>query len=700
MPQPKAEKWVRTAISSFAIALLALGLFGRLSGNWTLSATGLFLYALVGFGSAIMMSLGRRGWSLVTLGPALSVGLVLGVGVLLVDTGIWAIGLVLFWAIVAVTACVHLGVLQIERDRRRRPSTLSAGPAVETESSPRWMGFAVGGLTVIGLLLCLSSALRIRHLDPGMGGLLGAISPAWYVGLGVMVIAIVIGQKGTSLLAGLPVVMLQVTMAGTTAIVFDDPRYAWTGKQIGVTSYMLLHGSTNTSIDIYQAWPGLFSGVAWLLRSSHLASPVGVARFWPLVIDLATVLVVYELAHRVLRDPRRAWLAASLFVLGYTINDSDYFSPQSAAYLMSIAIFAVVFRHRGDRSRMTRVDWVILTVLSVAVAVTHQLSPYMITLALFVLVVFKMARSDWAPAITLAPAVAWALVNFSYVRSNVSLTGFLHFLSNFLTPGIASGGPSPGELANVVRYCQGGSALLLGFVALGALARYRTRLNVVLALCAASGGALLVANAYGNEAAFRVVLFALPWLVVLASNFDFRLRFLSMGFWLITLLAMTATYLVADMGLDYVYALRPGDLAALQKFEDSAPVGSTLIIVGYYASEPVMSTGRYNVVNEETYSNVLGFTKSSAQSGAVSFAQFMSKMGTTRGAITSQSPNSTPSYYVLTGQEAAAGLVAYNYATLKQYQAFAAQFSTSPLWETVLQTSTARLYRLRPWPKA
>ena len=700
VPPPQAEGRVRTAVSAVAIALLVMGLVGRVTGNWTISATGLLLYALVGFGSAAMMALGQNGWSLVTLGPSFSVGFILGVGVLLVDTGIWGIGPTLFWVVVTLTACVHVTAIVVEWVNHRRSVTPLARSVAGDQRPARWVAIVVIGSTIVALILCLVSALAIRHLDPGMAGLLGAISPAWYVGLGLLVIAIVVGQRGTSVLAGMPVVMLQLVITGTTAIVFDDPRYAWTGKQLGVTSYMLLHGSTNSSIDIYQAWPGLFSGVAWLLRMSHLATPLGVAKFWPLVIDLATLLASFELSRRVLRDPRRAWLAASLFILGYTINDSDYFSPQSAAYLLSIATFAIVFRHRDDRSRMTRVDWVMLSVLSVATTVTHQLSPYMVTLALLVLVLFKMARTDWAPAIYLAPAVAWALVNFSYVRSNVSLTGFLHFLTNFVTPGIANGGPSPGELANVVRYCQGGSALLLGFVALGALLRHRTKLNVVLAVCAASGGALLVANAYGNEAAFRVVLFALPWLVILASNLDFRSRALSTGFWLIAMLAMTATYLVADMGLDYVYVVRPGDLQAMQKFEDSAPVGSTLIVVGYYASAPVMSTGRYNLVNETTYSMVQGFTKASAESGAVSFAQFMSKLGALHGAIPSQSSQAGPSYYVLTGAQPAAGLVAYNYATLKQYQAFAAQFTTSPLWETVLRTPTTRLYRLRPLPKA
>ena len=115
---------------------------------------------------------------------------------------------------------------------------------------------------------------------------------------------------------------------------------------------------------------------------------MGVARWWPPVIDLATLLVFRQLASQVLRDPRRAWLAATLFAVGYFISDADYFSPQSAGYLLAIAIFAVIFRHREDKSGMSLARWGLLCAMSVAAAVSHQLTPYMVTGALVVLVLF------------------------------------------------------------------------------------------------------------------------------------------------------------------------------------------------------------------------------------------------------------------------------------------------------------------------
>ncbi len=532
-PVLRDDTWIGIAVVVGSLILLVLGLVGLAASNPALSSTGLFLYALIGFGAAFLLVLGQSGWNLLVFSPPLGFAFVIAVGVLLATTGTWSIGLALFWVVAGATAAVHLTMLTrmltIARTQRASaPRERTYGRALDAgrrkvglqRLSYPWPLTLVAGVTTgVGLLLCLGSAIAIRHLDPGWSGLLGVVSPAWYVGLALLVAAILIGQRLGNFYAGLPVIALQLALTLTTAIVFDNPRYAWTVKQVGETSYILLHGSANANIDIYQAWPGVFSGVAWLCRVSSLANPMGVARLWPPIIDLVTLLIFHQLATRVLRDPRRAWFAATIFVLGYAIADSDYFSPQGAAYFMAIAIFAVVFRHQDDETSMSPASWVLLVTLSVAVAVTHQLSPYMITGAVIILVLFRRARTEWAPVITLTPALIWALLHYSYVTQYTSLSALGNILSNILTPGASSGGPPPSSLADIVRYVQGASPLLIGVIAVAALIRDRSKLNVLIAVCAASGGGLVLGNSYGDEADFRVVLFALPWLAILASRF-------------------------------------------------------------------------------------------------------------------------------------------------------------------------------------
>ncbi len=108
--------------------------------------------------------------------------------------------------------------------------------------------------------------------------------------------------------------------------------------------------------------------------------------------------MIQQLASRVLRNPRRAWLAATIFVVGYAIGDADYYSPQSAAFLMGVGAFVVVFRHRDERPMMSTASWVVLFATSVADAITHQLTPYMVTIALVVLVVFKRVNTGGPPS--------------------------------------------------------------------------------------------------------------------------------------------------------------------------------------------------------------------------------------------------------------------------------------------------------------
>jgi len=712
-PVVDEDSRARPVVSLVSLLLLVVGLLGLVTGLTAVSATGIFLYALFGFGAAALIVLGYEDWRLAAFAAPLGLASVLITGALLATLGIWAIGPTLFWVLAVVTAFVHFAVLVRAQSRSPGlgmfiPRRISIG-RLEREAAAA-IGHEVKGghrsltrltvvFTVVGATVSFVCALAAQHLDPSWGGLLGAISPFWYVGLALLVVAIIVGQRVGVVIAGIPVIALQLVLTGSSAIVFDAPRYAWSIKQVAVTSYIMAHGAANPTIDIYQAWPGLFSGVAWLCRVSALSRPLAVARWWPPVIDLCTLLVFYQLAKRVLRDPVRAWLAAAVFVTGYAISDADYFSSQSTAYLLAIAIFAVVFRHRGDKSGMSTSSWVLLVTMAIAEAITHQLTPYMATGALVVLVIFGRSRTKWAPVITLAPAVAWALAHYSYVAQNVSLGQLFNIFSNLSTPGATSGGPAPGTLANAVRYFQGGSALLVGMIAVAALIQNRTKLNWILATCAASAGVLTLANSYGNEADFRVVLFALPWLAILASCLRVTSRIGSLTVWPVLVTTLLSMYLMADMGLDFVYAVRPGDLAAVQKFELSAPVGSDLIIIGYPSNDPVNLTSRYDQVNETNYWNVQGFTKASVNNAALSYEQFMSRLIKTISLIPAAVQGTSPGYYVMTGRQPAAYLAAYNYATLAQYSAFSAQIATSPLWEHVLSTPTAQLYRLRTWPK-
>ncbi len=713
-PSTNEGSRIQLFVAIGSLGVLVAGVVGSITSIPPLAAFGICFYGLVGFGAAILTVFGYRNWDLLSLSAPLGLGLLLVTGAVLSSTGIWVVGPTLFWIAAIASAYVHASVIyKYKRSRfnagraRSRKSQVTITTAVVGQDDhvrsgrarrSRQLGTTVIALCGLGMLLCLVSALSIKGLDPGWGGLLAVISPAWYVGLFLLLVAIVVGQRVGGGFAAIGVIGLQLCLTGTPALVYNGPRYAWTVKQVGETAFILLHGFARPTIDIYQAWPGLFSATAWLCHVATFQDPLVIARWWPPVIDLATLLVVHRLASRVFRDPRRAWLAAALFAVGYTIGDSDYFSSQSAAYLLAIAIFGVVYRHRDEKAVLTTSEWFLLLTLSIAEAVTHQLTPYMATAALAMMTVFGRSKTRWAPVITLAPAVLWALAHFAYVTQHVSFSALFNIFGNLATPGASVGGPAPGALANTFRHFQIASALLIGILALAALVRYRTSTHVFLAACAVSAGALVAANSYGNEADFRVVLFALPWLVIMGSTLEPSSRSGSVMLWSAILVTLLPVYLEADMGLDFVYSVRTSDLAAVRYFETYAPKGSVEVIIGESQNQPINLTGRFNLVNETSYSHILGFSKAAASNPAVSYQQFMSRLQSLVLLLPFQVTGPTPEYYVLFTRQEAAYSAAYNYATLAQYQGFAAQFANSSLWQTVVHTKTADLFRLRSLP--
>lgn len=696
----------RAPVAVVSLALLVLGLVGWGVGNVAAQATGFILFALIGFGSAWLIVLQGRKWSFVwpvlALGPSVGLALVILVGFVLVETKIWYAGPGVFAALAAGAATVHVHVLT---SAARQRHSVASKPETEIEEgherlaiSSATLSSLVIALAVIGVSLCLLSAAELNPFDPGPSGLFTVISPAWYLGLALIVAAIVVGQRLSGLMAGLPVVALGMAVTLTPTLAYQLPRYSWTAKHVGVASSILLHGSVSSGADIYQAWPGLFAATAWLCRVGGIHDPMLVARWWPPVVDLATVLAFQYLAFRVLRNSRRAWLAAAILFVGNTIGQ-DYFSPQSTGFLLAIAVFVIAFRHREEPRRMAAGEWVTLVAITFAIAITHQLTPYMVTAALLILVLFDLARSRVLPLVSLLPAVAWALIHLSTVRLFFKLNQLGDVASNVLTRGLSTTGLHRSSLIVSNSVVIVGSALVISLLALAVLIRSRTRTHLAVALCAASGAGLLLANSYGNEGSFRVLLFALPWLAILAVDWDparRRGRHLRPStktlLWAVTLPILLGAYLFADMGLDYMNAVRPGDLQAVRTFERTASAGSVLFVLGN-GYMPLNTSGRYSKLYEVFFLPIVTVSESPTSKGefdpSLSYQEFM------HSAI----PHSSKllkerDLYVLTAQQPATRVIELGELTRQDYRSFNAQIASSQSWDLVTHTATASLYKL------
>ena len=196
-------------------------------------------------------------------------------------------------------------------------------------------------LSLTGSVVAILTACLDRHLNPGLWGLPGSINPIWYFGLALIIAGIGLARRSDGVEIGTAVTALVAVLTATSAIVYDMPRLPWAEKHVGVVNYILNSGQVHANIDIYQAWPGLFSAAAWFARAGGISDPLTIARVWPPVIDLLVLLVVRCFAGRLLSNSFRAWVAAGTFMLAGAFN-LDYFSPQAISLILAMALYAIV----------------------------------------------------------------------------------------------------------------------------------------------------------------------------------------------------------------------------------------------------------------------------------------------------------------------------------------------------------------------
>ena len=454
-------------------------------------------------------------------------------------------------------------------------------PALEGKRTFRWSI----PLTVLGLSVSLLTAVADQHLDPGLWGLPGSIYPTWYLGLALIIAGIATARRSDGVEVGVGVTALVIALTATPAIVYDLPRLPWAEKHVGVVNYILHYGQVHANIDIYQAWPGLFSAIAWLSRVGAVHNPMVIARIWPPVINVLELFAVRCFAGRLLVNRYRAWLATAVFMLSSAFN-LDYFSPQAISLFLALGIYAIAvppaISEGSVVERFRLPEWRIgmVVVLSLALAVTHQITPYFVVASLAVLVLFGLLRPLWIPLVPLIPAAAWALINYSSWAGYFSFAGFGNVAANVSTPGASIPGEHPDIVLRLSTLALAGGPFVVGLLAVVFLLRNRKRLDIALAVCAASAGSIVVATNYGEEGLYRATLFALPWLCVLAIGSGPKV-FIKRNYVLVPLLALLSmSFIFANFALDGWNVIRPSQIQAESTFELHASPGSYLMSMG------------------------------------------------------------------------------------------------------------------------
>lgn len=439
----------------------------------------------------------------------------------------------------------------------------------------------------------------------------------------------------------LQIAMLVLLLHGTPAIVYDELRYAWAWKHVGIVDYVQRHGQIDPTapfLAAYRNWPGLFVVSAELatffdIKPTELAS---IVRFSPPALNLLYVLVLPLIFRRFTADPRLIWGSVWFFAVGNWIGQ-DYFSPQGVAllfYLMLIALCVgplrvvhvwadperrglagifgryFAFASRGQPSAASGltpsarlVASILAMALIVAIVTTHPLTPMVMLVALCCLGFLGQISLGYA-AFAVVVEGCWLLYYADGYLASVLPELVRQFgdtsaeISDRL---VDTSIVSPGQV--VVSWA---SRALTGAIALAAVlgglrrlaAGYRDAAAVALTLAPAF---LLIATSYGGEIAFRVYLFALPFLAFFAAALFFpssgaqRDAFARYALGVLGAL-LSVAFVLANNGKDRQYTFTHDEVEVSQWLYANAPAGTMLVEGAPNYPEQFMNYERFTYV--------------------------------------------------------------------------------------------------------
>ncbi len=338
-----------------------------------------------------------------------------------------------------------------------------------------------------------------------------------------------------------PVVLLVAALHGTPAVLYGTLRYAWAWKHLGIVDYIDRHGAVDPGIgtlDVYHNWPGFFSQMAGLLDLAGVDEPSRILRWWPLLIELATIPALLFVFSAFSADRRVRWTGVLLFMTTNWVGQ-DYFSPQSEAFVLYLALVGVVLRgfaRRPERPRWWETaladaeprppwsagwTWALVVVLVGAIVTSHQVTPFMVIVALAALALTRRVRTGWALVATVGLALVWAGTGArTFVEENLS--GLASTVGqpasnageNFVDTGTLSAHQQ--LVSTMGRLTVVGIAAVAGLAVLRLVRARRLRLEpLVLAACPV---VMVVTNSFAGEIVSRTYLFALPFLAWLAAD--------------------------------------------------------------------------------------------------------------------------------------------------------------------------------------
>lgn len=415
-------------------------------------------------------------------------------------------------------------------------------------------------------------------------------------------------SKGPTLVVlGSHVGCLIFLLHGAPALLEAEPRFATAWLHAGFTEQILSHGVGRPDVDARFNWPGFFASAAAVAGAAGIDDPVVLLRWAPTLAVLLYVPPLYLIARHLTRSVRAAWLALFLAVLVNWVGQ-DYFAPQTAGFLMHlwwVAPLVLFFRQGEQLSRpVVLASWrrgvqfdgepdlpastglrlgvlALVLLLTVVVAMSHQLTPMMMVFTSATLVVAGRLRLATLPIVALSVVMMWISVAATAYWVG-HLDGIFGDVGNLQVAagGVAGRVGGSAEHLAVVRTRLVFSGLTWALTALGVwfLWTRKGRPPLTLLILAAAPFAGLL-QPYGGEAMMRVFLFSSPFCCMVLAQSILSVRQSGVAKMTAALLAVALPplFLLMRYGNESFEQVRPDEVRAIEAIYEMAPLGSNIV---------------------------------------------------------------------------------------------------------------------------
>jgi hypothetical protein len=483
--------------------------------------------------------------------------------------------------------------------------------------------------------LCLALALwslSLLSINPDTMNDLGLVSvfpPLLYVSLIILTTSFCLAlNRGKTLepVLLLHVLALIVILHATPVIVYGTLRYSWAWKHVGIVDYIQRYHAvdpTISTLNAYHNWPGFFALSAFLTESAGLENPLVIAK-WASVFFNVLLLGVLLLIFRTFTSDRRLiWLSVWFFFLANWVGQ-DYFAPQTLNYFLHLLIVGLCLRWfsiktppsaAADRRRDIwgrALSWVhrkvghyvhndlpdsgshpiqraglmlVIILIFVVIASSHQLTPFMTIAAVTALVICRRCSSRGLPLLFAVVAVSWLISGARefFTEEIDSLIESFGRVSDNLNDNLIDLSRVPWGQRVVGLAGRGLSGLVVALAFLGAVRRLRRRyFDLSAMLLALVAFAPLMGTGYGGEVVFRIYLFTVPFMVFFAAALMYPdpesgASRMTAATTILVSLVLFLGFSLAHYGKDKQYHFTQDEIDAATYLYNTAPPGALLI---------------------------------------------------------------------------------------------------------------------------